>query len=307
MINKIKSKKVEYVGYVYNGTLSTKHCFQFEDDTAIVTALERDKQLLCNAFLKCSTWADLIIRVNKYHTFGMKKSNAKSIQFQLLITLKKEQIPSVKLEESFTYLGKDFNFNMNCDEVKNELKSEVLKYILSIDKLPLKCRTKIDIVQRYVFSKIRWSFSIYNISETWVTENIDNEINKYYRKWLQIPISSNLPTLVYQRKCLVSTLKQINKYKYSVNSLFVEFSKRYEMKKLELCIILPAVKMLNLILTLNLLGYQNVTSKLPDNIIKFSRRYFIYSLSNGTNLQKWKQKDSPNCLLCNQKETSSIQ
>ena len=92
-------------------------------------------------------WADLIVRVNKYHIFGMKKSNTKSIQFQLLITLKKEQIPPVKLEESFTYLGEDFNFNMNCDEVKNELKSETLKYILTIDELPLKCRSKIDIFQ----------------------------------------------------------------------------------------------------------------------------------------------------------------
>ena len=26
-------------------------------------------------------------------------------------------------------------------------------------------------------------------------------------------------------------------------------------------------------------------------------------MSNGTNLQKWKQNDSPNCLLCNKKET----
>ena len=132
---------------MYNRALSPKHCFQFADDTAIVTALERDKQLLCNAFLKCSMWADLIVRVNKYHTFGMKKLNTKSIQFQLLITLKKEQIPPVKLEESFTYLGEDFNFNMNCDEVKNELKSEALKYILTIDELPLKCRSKIDIFQ----------------------------------------------------------------------------------------------------------------------------------------------------------------
>ena len=53
----------------------------------------------------------------------------------------------------------------------------------------------------------------------------------------------------------------------------------------------------------SLISWQNVISKLPDNIIKFSRRYLIYSLSNGTNLQKWKQNDSPNCLLCNKKET----
>ena len=53
----------------------------------------------------------------------------------------------------------------------------------------------------------------------------------------------------------------------------------------------------------SLINWQNITSKLPDNIIKFSRRYLIYSWSNGTNLQKWKQNDSPNCLLCNKKET----
>ena len=170
------------MGYAYHGALSPKHWFQFLDDTAIVTALERDNQLLCNAFLKWSSWADLIIRINKSHTFSMKKSKTKSIQFQPFIKLKKEQISPVKLEESFTYRGKDFNFNMICDEVKTELKSEVLKYILTIDKLPRKCRSKIDIVQRYVFSKVKWHFSIYNISETLVAENIYNEINRYYRK-----------------------------------------------------------------------------------------------------------------------------
>ena len=52
LINTIKSERVECLGYVYNGVLSPKHWFQFADDTAIVTALERDNQLLCNTFLK---------------------------------------------------------------------------------------------------------------------------------------------------------------------------------------------------------------------------------------------------------------
>ena len=212
LINTIKSEKVACKGYVYNGALSPKHWFQFADDTAIVTALERDNQLLCNAVLNWSTWADLIICVDKCHTFGMKKSKTKIIQFQPFITLKKERIPPVKLEDSFTYLGKDFNFNMNCDEVKNKLKSEVLKYILTIDKLPLKCPSKIDIVQRHVFSKLKWCFSICNISETWVAENIDNEINRYYRKWLQIPISGNITHLSLPKKMLglnIKTAQQI--------------------------------------------------------------------------------------------------
>ena len=182
LINTIKSEKVECMGYVNNGALSPKHWFQFADDMAIVKALERDNQLLYNVFLKWSTWVDFIIRVDKCYTYGMKTSKTKSIQFQPFITLKKERMPPVKLGESFTYVGKDFNFNMNCDEVKTKLKCEVLKFILIIDKLPLKCRSKIDIVQRYVFSKLKLRFSIYHISETWVAENIESEINRYYRK-----------------------------------------------------------------------------------------------------------------------------
>ena len=171
----------------------------------------------------------------------MKKSKAKSTKLQPFITLKKERIQPVKLEESFAYLGKNFNFNMNCDERKTELKSEVLKYILTIDKLPLKCRSKIDIVQRYVFSKLNDMFSL-----------VSQFITLLKRRSLSVVI---LPTLVYQRKCLVSTLKQLNKYKHSVNSVLVEFLKRHKMKKLELCITLPAVKMLNLILSSHLLKY----------------------------------------------------
>ena len=52
LINTVKCEKVEYMGCFYQGCLSPKHWFQFADDTAIVTALEKDKQLLCNVFIK---------------------------------------------------------------------------------------------------------------------------------------------------------------------------------------------------------------------------------------------------------------
>ena len=58
-----------------------------------------------------------------------------------------------------------------------------------------------------------------------------------------------------------------------------------------------------LISTNQLLQWQKVTSSLPNNIVNFARRYVIYSLSNGTNLQKWKQKETSNCQLCQYKET----
>ena len=57
------------------------HCHQNTGSNLIVTALERDNQLLCNAFLEWSTWADLIIHLDKCHTFGIKKSKTKSMQY----------------------------------------------------------------------------------------------------------------------------------------------------------------------------------------------------------------------------------
>ena len=97
-----------------------------------------------------------------------------------------------------------------------------MKYILVIDKLPLKCRSKIDIVQQYVLSKLTWRFLTYNISEIWVAENINNEVNRY-RKWLQVPISANITHLSLPKKMLsfnIKTAQQIQaQCKFSVRRI----------------------------------------------------------------------------------------
>ena len=121
LINTVKSEKVEYMGYVYQGCLSPKHWFQFADDITIVTALGKDNQLLCNGFMKWTTWTDLIVRDDKCHTFGIKKTKTKSDQFQPFIRIRNKRIPPIENGKSFTYLGKDFNCSMNCDEIKTEL------------------------------------------------------------------------------------------------------------------------------------------------------------------------------------------
>ena len=71
LIECIKSEKIKCLGYVYDVSLSPRHWFQFADDTAIVTALQEDNQLLCNVFTKWTSWADLLIRIDKCHAFGI--------------------------------------------------------------------------------------------------------------------------------------------------------------------------------------------------------------------------------------------
>ena len=65
LIKTIEDERIKCMGYVAEKTLSPRHWFQFVDDTAVVTALEEDNQRLLNLFTKCSSWADLEIRVDK--------------------------------------------------------------------------------------------------------------------------------------------------------------------------------------------------------------------------------------------------
>ena len=55
-ITAIKQEKLKCMGYAYDGVVQPTHRMQFADDTAIVTALESDNQLLCNDFLKWNSW-----------------------------------------------------------------------------------------------------------------------------------------------------------------------------------------------------------------------------------------------------------
>ncbi len=69
---------------------------------------------MCNAFSKWSSWADLYIRVNKCHTFGIKKSGSKAVQYKPIVKISGQLVPPIEDGQSFMYLGKQFNFKMDC-------------------------------------------------------------------------------------------------------------------------------------------------------------------------------------------------
>ena len=113
---------------------------------------------------------------------------------------------------------------MDCTKIKDNIIDNIWKYIKIIDVLPLHPKNKILIVQRFVFSKLRWSFSIYDLTETWVKQKLDDAIlNKYYRKWLNMPISGNISHLHLPTKSLglnISAAKQVyNNCKLSVRRI----------------------------------------------------------------------------------------
>ena len=48
---------------------------------------------------------------------------------------------------------------------------------------------------------------------------------------------------------------------------------------------------------------QLVTPSLPNHIVNIPRHHIIFSLSNGTNLQRQKQKKASNCIICQNNKT----
>ena len=78
------------MGYVYDGKLAHTHWMQFAGDIALVTSLEQDNHYLCNAFVKWSTWAGLIIKVSKFHVLGMKKVKTDIQQYKTYIKINKK-------------------------------------------------------------------------------------------------------------------------------------------------------------------------------------------------------------------------
>ena len=61
---------------------------------------------------------------------------------------------------------------------------------------------KINILTKFVYSKLRLDLTIYHLPETWIAENLDNKVNPNTRKWLSIPISGNVNHLCLKVKNL---------------------------------------------------------------------------------------------------------
>ena len=197
-IQHIKADKYRQFGFMFD-LLNPIHWFQFADDAAVITGQESENQPLLNRFSLWCQWSDMIIRVDKCSTFGIKKVLTRSAQYLPKLLIGNRLIPSIKIGESFKYLGPFFDFDMCDKEHKSELISLVNELMNEIDLKPLHPKNKLLLYNRYVISKISWHFTAANLSKTWVTENIDSVITKFLRIWLEIPASGTLSNIFLAR------------------------------------------------------------------------------------------------------------
>ncbi len=190
-IQHIKTDKYRQFGFSTK-LLNPVHWFQFADDAAVISGQDSENQHLLNRFSIWCQWSDMIVRVDKCSTFGIKKILTKSVQYLPKLMINNKLIPTTKIGDSFRYLGKYFDFSMSDNEHKQELITLLNDIMSEIDLKPLHPRNKLLLYSRYLLSKISWHFTIATISKTWVSENMDSIVNKYIRKWLEIPVSGTL-------------------------------------------------------------------------------------------------------------------
>ena len=193
-IQHIKAEKYRQFGFSFK-LLNPIHWFQFADDAAVITGQESENQHLLNRFSIWCQWSDMIIRVDKCSTFGIKKAITKSVQYLPKLLISNQLIPKITIGESFQYLGRYFDFHMSNDNHKTELTTLFNELMTDIDSKPLHPKNKLLLYRRYVLSKLAWHFTVATLSKTWVTENIDSIANKYIRRWLEVPISGTLSTV----------------------------------------------------------------------------------------------------------------
>ena len=152
----------------------------------------------------------------------MKKSKTESIQYQPYVTINHERVRPFKNCENFTYLGKDFNFNMNCDHLKKKF-NENYSWLYQQNRY----FTNSSLMQNRDMPKLQIQIEFIYL---WP---LDSYLNQLYRKWLQLDshIFTSLTHGSHIFKChrtnSVWTSKVQKSFTMNVNYQFVEYLKRH--------------------------------------------------------------------------------
>ena len=195
---------------------------------------------------------------------------------------------------------------------------------------------KILLYSRHLLSKISWHFTVADLTKTWVSENLDNTVASYIRRWLEIPICGTLSNIfltktkfglnIYPpskfiqcqtvarnvlksspnkdiqtlwKSISISTNLQCDSYKDTKQVLKAFRSDQEDRLKSHLvsqCSFFSSVTSHSLPKFNSI--WSSAQSNLPKNIFNFTVRYINNTLPTRKNLSKWGLSSSPDCSFC---------
>lgn len=174
----------------WKSATNTRSWLQFADDAAIISNCCKDAQALLNVFSSWCTWANMVIRLDKCCSFGMRKNDGEYCQFEPALFIGNGIIPPIQLGSAFKYLGKLYDFDLKNDLAKLNIAQKLENFLSITSKLKIKAQMKIKILKLYVYSQMRFELRLYNFGATWIDNNLDSKVVKCVRSWLEMPISS---------------------------------------------------------------------------------------------------------------------
>ena len=148
-IRYISDQKFKQFGFSTSSLLPI-HWFQFADDAAVITGLENENQFLLNHFTRWCTWANIIVRVDKCSTFGIRKSSSASMQYLPKLFINQVTVPTVNIGKSFKYLGRFFNFSMDNFDHLSEVLQLVTDLMRKLDDVPCHPKNIFNFIVKYV-------------------------------------------------------------------------------------------------------------------------------------------------------------
>ena len=192
LMKTVNNKKFENHGYLWgpNANLFERSWLQFADDTALIAHNVKSAQILIDINSAWCKWTGMQLRIDKCQAFGMRKLNGLYSQFLPNLTIDDENVPAVKMNESFKYLGKIFDAKMDNFEAKSLLKLKLEKLLKTTSDLNIKAQLKLKILKSYISSQISFDLRIYDFSYTWISTQLDGVINNHVSQWLDLPIST---------------------------------------------------------------------------------------------------------------------
>ena len=271
----------------------------------------------------------------------MEKVRTAPKQVMPKLYLNNTLIPQIKLQESFTYLGKHFDFEMTSNQHKTSLLDNLKRMLQTIDALPLHPRNKIKLYQQYILPKLSWDLTISDISITWVKQALDPLLASRIRQWLEIPINGTLDILsLTKSKYGIGLITIANRFLQCQVTLrnCMKNSKNADIRKIhEVTNKGPNIKIDTFTSTqVAIKDARNVTQQnilertiqsliikaiwtntmksawstwhkalenLPSNIYSFTLRYLNNTLANGTNMLKWSRTANALCPACQKTQT----
>jgi len=135
-------------------------------------------------------WSGMQIRLDKCVTFGMMKRTNVYMQIEPALNTADGQILAVGPNEEFTYLGRQYSFDMHENSAKVALEQKLSRLLNVTNALKVRAQLKLKNLSLYIHSQLMFEIKLYDFPLTWVEQSLDALCISYVRDWLELPVSA---------------------------------------------------------------------------------------------------------------------